>query len=314
VNIFKRALAAGSILSGSSLEVCVRRGYALLERSARRSIALFIQQSSSSEGGFVNRAGSGDVYYTLWGSILSRALKVKIDRNALRSYARGLSLAACSSRADALSAVILLYDSAGDARRALQLFDELKNYSAAYTPVNESYSLFLEALTLLRLKKFPDCLRLVEPCASDDAAVPSLPTPLLAARLVLLHIRSSLPPLLFGDKKINSHKIDLHNYLPSSASAQAAEKKLLCDEIIGRMKSSGGISASRSIASADLLSSAVGVYALNFCKFDLRLYRVDLLNYVISLYSEGSFLAVPGDHAGDIEYLFYGLLALGALS
>jgi hypothetical protein len=64
----------------------------------------------------------------------------------------------------------------------------------------------------------------------------------------------------------------------------------------------------------DLLSTGVALYALRFVKHDLRIMKPECLEYVDSLYANGGFCATVLDPGADVEYTFYGLLALGALA
>jgi hypothetical protein len=56
------------------------------------------------------------------------------------------------------------------------------------------------------------------------------------------------------------------------------------------------------------------LYALNFAKCDLRVIKPNAIAFVDSLYNEGGFVATAFDMESDIEYTFYGLLALASLN
>jgi len=62
-----------------------------------------------------------------------------------------------------------------------------------------------------------------------------------------------------------------------------------------------------------LLSTAVASFALKTANSDLRLVRPACLKLIEQNYSNGAFLAGNGDKMRDLEYTFYGLLALGVL-
>ena len=76
----------------------------------------------------------------------------------------------------------------------------------------------------------------------------------------------------------------------------------------------GGFKAFAHLRQADLLSTAVALFALQFSGADLRLLRPACLDFIHSNYSDGAFLSGDGDPTADVEYTFYGLLALGVLA
>ena len=77
---------------------------------------------------------------------------------------------------------------------------------------------------------------------------------------------------------------------------------------------SGGFKAFSHLQNADMLSTAVALFALNFAGSDLRLLKPGCLNFIESNFTEGAFLSGDGDQTADVEYTFYGLLALGVLA
>lgn len=76
----------------------------------------------------------------------------------------------------------------------------------------------------------------------------------------------------------------------------------------------GGFTALQNTPTEDLLSTAVALYALNYTDSDIRLIKPDCLAYVDSLFHDGGFRSTEPDVEIDIEYTFYGLLALGSLN
>jgi hypothetical protein len=77
---------------------------------------------------------------------------------------------------------------------------------------------------------------------------------------------------------------------------------------------SGGFKAFSHLQQADMLSTAVALFALEFAGCDLRLNRPASLDFIQSNFADGAFLSGDGDRTRDVEYTFYGLLALGALA
>jgi len=76
---------------------------------------------------------------------------------------------------------------------------------------------------------------------------------------------------------------------------------------------SGGFKAFDTTTSGDMLSTAVALFVLKEIEADLRLIRPATLDFVQNNYFNGAFLSGDGDETLDLEYTFYGLLALGSL-
>jgi len=79
-------------------------------------------------------------------------------------------------------------------------------------------------------------------------------------------------------------------------------------------RESGGFAALHNAPAEDLLSTGVALYALHFLDADLRLIKPDCLTFADRLYENGGFRATEADSFIDVEYTFYGLLALGSMS
>ena len=76
----------------------------------------------------------------------------------------------------------------------------------------------------------------------------------------------------------------------------------------------GGFKAFAHLNNADMLSTAVALFALSYSGCDLRLLKPVCLDFIGQNFSDGAFLSGDGDPTADVEYTFYGLLALGVLA
>ena len=87
------------------------------------------------------------------------------------------------------------------------------------------------------------------------------------------------------------------------------------DWLLARLHPSGGFLATPDAPMPDLLSTAVTLHALDAAAVDWRGHRVLILDFIDSLWSaEGGFHGSWADDDLDSEYTFYGLLALGHAS
>jgi hypothetical protein len=158
---------------------------------------------------------------------------------------------------------------------------QIRNELKQTTNPQKDYSTFLAMLALYHLEDFVGLYHLIKQYKSVDN-LNEAPCPVIAAATVLLEI---------------------------AGKSNQSGLKLLNSFYGGK----GGFLAVKHSAIEDLLSTAVALYAMNFLDSDLRLIRPDCIFYIDSLYHQGGFRATEFDVETDIEYTFYGLLALGTL-
>ncbi len=85
--------------------------------------------------------------------------------------------------------------------------------------------------------------------------------------------------------------------------------------LLAQVHEQGGFKAFPHAPLPDLLSTAVALHALDGLQADFRSIKDGLLDYVDTLWSaEGGFHGHWADDEIDVEYTYYGLLALGHLS
>ena len=92
------------------------------------------------------------------------------------------------------------------------------------------------------------------------------------------------------------------------------QKPEIVDVINTYYRGNGGFAALHLAPGEDLLSTAVALYALHFLDADIRIMKPDCLIFIDDLYDSGGFRATKYDSVTDVEYTFYGLLALGSMS
>ena len=85
------------------------------------------------------------------------------------------------------------------------------------------------------------------------------------------------------------------------------------DKLQSFHRTDSGFAALHHAPAEDLLSTGVALFALNFLSSDFRLIKPDCLNFVDELYDCGGFRSTQADSMTDVEYTFYGLLALGSM-
>jgi len=84
------------------------------------------------------------------------------------------------------------------------------------------------------------------------------------------------------------------------------------DWLLARRHPAGGFTAAPDAPLPDLLSTAVALHALDALDAPWRQWRDEMLDFIDSLWSaEGAFHGSWADDEADAEYTFYGLVALG---
>jgi hypothetical protein len=138
--------------------------------------------------------------------------------------------------------------------------------------------------------------------------------------LITCYYIKDYPGIYIIRKYLNNNQ--LHENMPCTLSAANLVLQKTFNrptgELVGQLLSfynnNGGFRATNTTKVPDLLSTSVALYALYFAGADLRMIKPDCLDFINSLYPEGGFCGNIMDRDPDIEYTFYGLLALGALA
>ena len=264
-----------------------RRGAGRL--GARRGpLVRFVRGRLTDEGGFADRHGRGDLYYTVFGAECLRACGERVPA-AVGEYVRrfgpgdGLDLVH-------LACVVRLRTAAGDVNDALrdELLGRLRN-----CPAPGVYAAFLALAAAQDLgAPPPDADKIVadvQACRTPDGGYANLPgiplamTPTTAAAAIVL-----------------------------AALGRAVEPAAV-NWLAGRRCDGGGYAVADGAAEAELLSTAVALHALavaGAAPADDPATGA----FVQSLQCDGGGFRGhrPADEA-DCEYTFYGLLALGSL-
>ncbi len=251
----------------------------LLERAITDDIRNFVRRSQSDQGGFRDRAGNPDLYYTLFGSFVADALDMKHESSLIWPYVRQ-ETAMMEPDGVHLHCAAVLYSKYGQARAFRKSLGK-KLRKASSVEEQPVYATFLSLISFYYLKDLRGMLRTgrkLKALKYNGA----LPCPVAAASLVL--------------GKSFGRPVDQD-----------------CKKIMSFYDGKGGFRATHTTPVSDLLSTAVALYALKFAGHDLREIKPDALAFTDSLFIDGGFSGHPLDPDPDIEYTFYGLLALGSL-
>jgi len=293
------------------------------EAAAR--VAAFLRASALPGGGFANRAGAGDLYYTVFGLQILDALRPdqdaeRGDRDAvrggspdpprnnastvpyLRSFGAAASLdfvhTACLARCWALVAGRAPDE---ETRRAiLARLETWRSAGGGYNPeagdrAGTAYAGFLALGAYEDFEaRLPDVAGLVRSLAglrSSDGGYANTPE---AAR---------------GSTSAAAAALVTLKELGQPVNRRAA------DWLLAQHCPEGGFRAMPAAPIPDLLSTATALHALAQAGVSFGEIRRPCREFVEGLWGEaGGFRGHWADEAADCEYTFYGLLALGHLA
>ena len=264
------------------IESVLSKSLGMLAPEVLNEIRTFILNQQTSEGGFSDRGGKCDLYYTLFGFYIAEAHQVNEVMEPLKMYVaqtvRTKSLSGVYRFCGAiLYARLIGIDSTSEILRT-QIVADLINTDSQHP----EYSSFLGILALYYLGDYYNIQKVINQFKLSSK-LNEHSCPVVAATAIMLGM---------------------------AGNHQSGATEMLKSFYRGN----GGFAALHRAPSEDLLSTAVALYALHFLDADLRLIKPDCLAFVDDLYHRGGFCATTYDSISDAEYTFYGLLALGSMS
>lgn len=286
-----------------------------LEPDIRESLEAFLMDQWTVEGGARNRAGAADVYYTVFLLECCRGLDLDIPRKQvldfLTGYGSGKSLdfvhRACLARCRGV-----MPETHADSKPNAEILMGLEEFRLPDGSFNQNaldlkqrengdlsgslYDGFLAlmawdalAVRMPRSEDFVRWLDTIRPSEGgygNDAGFQAPTTPVTAGAIMLL-TRHGLP-------------------IPATVG----------DWLLTQEQEQGGFLAAPRAPMPDLLSTATALHALHVLQRPLGdEKRRACLEFVEALWAEeGGFRGYLEDDQADVEYTYYGLLALGHLA
>jgi prenyltransferase beta subunit len=273
---------------------------------AARLVADYLRSQLTPQGGFADRAGNPDLYYTVFGLEGLIALRADLPAAQVAAYLRtfgdgnGLDLIhlGCLARCWANLPKPLRDECPCDTILAGIERHRAGDGGYSATPANDLGTIYA---SFVALNAYQDCgrepprpreiLRCIERCRAQDGGyangddVPAGLTPPTAAAVTLLR------------------------------ALQESADPALSQWLLARHHPEGGIFATPMAPIPDLLSTATALHALAILHADISSIQQPCLDFLDTLWTaRGGFYGSWSDETLDVEYTFYGLLALGHLS
>ena len=265
-----------------SIESVLKKSTSIFDADIQAEIKKHLLKSITKDGGFADRGGKTDLYYSLFGCFVAEALSVNEIVPALKDYIKRSVTQESLSGIHLFCGAILYsklhgFDATTEKlRKKVEI--ELENNNGS----KSEYNYFIGLLTLYYIQDYRFILKLKKKITGFSNEKES-PCSLAAAEAVINRVLG---------KSVKEVEIKLKSFY----------------------RGNGGFVALQKAPITDLLSTAVALYALHFIDSDLTNIKPDCLTFVDNLYLNGGFRATELDFDIDIEYTFYGLLALGALT
>lgn len=270
------------VCSKKSILPVLKNGFEVIDNQNKQEIIQFLQSRQCANGGFANRAGQPDLYYSMFGCLLAEALGLKEALSSLRMYTENEVSGHELSGVDLFSAAVLV--SRLCKNRKIKREWKLKVRHQMKMERGDSPDTYRYFMGMLALYYLGDYGYIIKTIANLGlfAGEKALPSTVLSAKIILLKLK-------------------------------AEPVKPAMEELMAYYREPGGFTALLKSPQADLLSTAVVLFALRFANADMAIIKYDSMVFVNNLYADGSFCSSPGDPETDVEYLFYGLMALGAM-
>jgi hypothetical protein len=263
-----------------SIENELRNGLNFLDKQTIDEIRQKTLSYRNINGGFCDRAEKSDLYYSLFGMFVGNALQLKNTNENLKKYLQSIDLSTNMEGVNMYCLSILSSITGYDDKNTNGIKKQIKS-KFVQNLHKPDYNLFLGILSLYYQKNYFALFKIFRKIQMETAV--QLPCPVLAANAVVMKV--------------------------SGKDTSKIEKKIL-----EFYRGDGSFAALKNSPVGDLLSTAVALFALKFIGSDIRAIKPDCLIFIDSLYHDGSFRATGFDSDTDIEYTFYGMLALGALA
>jgi prenyltransferase beta subunit len=269
-------------------------------------VSRFILSQLDPSGGFMDRAGKPDLYYTVFGVEALQAVHREPPREKISAWLKsfgtgaGLDFVHLCSLIRSTAALGGDWLSPGEKAQMASRLEEFRTPDGGFhvnkgSKTGSAYGAILAH------------------GASDDLGISMPDENRLLESVLALRLEdgsfANEPDIKLGNTPSTAAAVTLCRHLHHPLGAQAGAWLLQC------FHPGGGFLAVPMAPMPDLLSTAVALHALDGLEVSFAAQRESCLDFVDSLWNaEGGFHGNWTDDVLDCEYTYYGLLALGHLA
>lgn len=277
-------------------------------------VADFVKRNQNPDGGFKGRSNESDLYYTMFGYDSLVALKSKPVYPVGKFISQyvstdGLDFVHLCSLINLLTAQLQAERNtmpAGESKIIPISIKQMAEKIEKYRSADGGYNVFEKSFRSSIYGSFL-AISVLEETGSPLTNSPAIIDSIRKLETVDGGFANELG-MNEGTTTATAAAIILLNKLGCDIPSEKS------DWLLKMLHKSGGFLASPSTPIPDLLSTATALHCLSEIGFDMSKIREQCLDYLDSLWSgEGAFYGNWADEKTDVEYTFYGLLALGSL-
>ena len=256
-------------------------GLACLDDETQSELREFVGKNQHVSGSFIDRGGAPDLYYSLFGYWMAEALMMNKQLESLKDFISTKKKDEHTNTVDRYALMLIELGTFENGKPRIQLARQIFNrdYKA-----NFSYQLFLFLLVF-------------------DA---KYGRKYWLYTFVRLWLRFYKPPVGSPCSMIAA--------LVVARAEVGLDSDILQKQLLTFFDANIGFKAFDHLNTGDMLSTSVALFALKKTGFDMRIIAPACLDFIQRNYDHGAFLSGDGDETRDLEYTFYGLLALGCLA
>ncbi len=287
----------------------LRNALNVLDEQGQMEVFKFLKSQQNTDGGFKDRGGRSDLYYSLFGMLILEAEgRSQKSEELLTEPLEGRPL----TRNPKLVTEI---------REKLREFIERQSSKEVPGFIEQCcLALLQKELRINRFSRTKTLAKLTRSFWKERNSINFS----YRSFVLFLTLNAVLPfrGLLkrFSGKMLSRIEVNEHSPCSEIAAKVFLLKMLEKDGseeqqlLMSFASESGGFRSFQHLEQADMLSTAVALFALKNADCDIRLLTPDCLGFIQQNFIDGAFLSGDGDQTVDLEYTFYGLLALGKLT
>ena len=293
----------------------LRNALDVLDEQGQTEVFQFLKSQQNADGGFKDRGGRSDLYYSLFGMLILesevRSQKSEVEKaNSRESFSEFVEEQPVTRNSQLIT----------ESKEMLKWFIQRQSSNEVSGFIEQCcLALLQKELKISRFSRTKTLLKLTRSFWKERYSIN------LSYRsfVLFLTLDAVLPfrGLLqrFSGKMLSGIEVNEHSpcseiaakvFLLKMLGKDGSEEQQL---LISFASESGGFRAFQHLEQADMLSTAVALFALKNAGCDIRLLTPGCLDFIQENFVNGAFLSGDGDQTADLEYTFYGLLALGVL-
>ena len=307
----------------------------VLSVEAQNHIKTFVSTQKCNDGGFLDRSGKPDLYYSVFGYTLALILDYKLDVLEERKYLKRLKRdeeldfvhSVCLVRCDFLLQLIELRQRSGLP-------------SSKFLSISFAKDLILGKVVKSLKSNCSELLWDIEEYISEDGGYNHNKKGAARSTIYANYLMWTLYQDLQTEQEVLDEIADANKTLQATNGSFANEENsadgVTSSTAAGLIMSStseseetdktkewlkqmltkrGGFKAAEGVPIADLLSTSTALLALNVSEENMQEYAENSVNFINLHWDEsGGFFGSIADMTCDVEYTYYALLGLGVLS